>query len=407
MTTLITPPKVNMMNRITMRQSEIMSMTYYDARYAHHYPIFDCRTIDMMIRDSRIQYGLSLIKGPVSAYTKFFSSEDADDPAINQSVIDLDYHFSYKVECDDKKQETFILKMLNRFWEVALFKALRAIEFGHSSNQVFYTKTKEGIYEFEDLEHYDVRIAKPVSNRGRLAGIHLISRNKFIALPKSFVHVHQREYHKFIGRSKLINAHIPWHETWHLGGARDIRKNWYHRCSYDGGTAYIPGGSSELPDGTIVSNMEAASKIMENSVTGSFRIFPKPENAGKNERSWEFDPPKANTTPDGMPEYLQDLRIEVLEGMGIPPEVVENANSNGMGSSSGRKIPLLAFYSTLSPITSDLIHDYRCQILNPLLEVNGMNADYDITRMIPKTFDPSAQGGPGSLESPDMDTSDR
>jgi hypothetical protein len=136
-------------------------------------------------------------------------------------------------------------------------------------------------------------------------------------------------------------------------------------------------------------SQEVAALMMENAQTGSYRIFPKPASAqGKNERTWDYEPPKSNTTPQGMPEYLQDMRIELLEGMGIPPEVVENANSNGLGSASGRKIPLIAFYASLSPISIELIEDVCRQIIDPLLKVNGIPEEYDISRIIPKSYDP-------------------
>ena len=151
---------------------------------------------------------------------------------------------------------------------------------------------------------------------------------------------------------------------------------------------YVPSETVKLDDGTVVTSEERAAQIMEMGQTGSFRILPKPAGGGSKgkERSWEYEAPKANTTPQGMMEYNQDLRIEILEGLEIPPEVVESPSTQGLGSATGRKIPLVAFYSSLAPLSNCLIDDVGEQIIPTLQTVNGIEGDYEISRLIPKSY---------------------
>ena len=83
----------------------------------------------------------------------------------------------------------------------------------------------------------------------------------------------------------------------------------------------------------------------------------------------------------------------MFEGMGIPPEVVESSGSTGFGSSSGRKVPMLAYMASLSPIVTELITDTKSQIINPLLIANRLPLDYTIKRIIPKRSIPEVGGG--------------
>jgi hypothetical protein len=385
--------KIDLLSIIKSKHRVHSQLPYFDDRYAHHFPYFGVGTIDLMLRDSRVRFALSLIKGPIIAYTRFFSQEDADDPAINQAIIDREYNYSFKVESENADTEKFVVDTLNRFWSEGVLKALLAIEWGYSPAQVVYQRDGKGKIQYQGLLNYTIKDCRPVRKGLDMTGILIRSMDKYIPFPKAFIHVHQREYNRYTGRSRLADIHVPWHETWNLGGARDVRKTWYFKNAYDSGTCYVPVETVVDQDGNEKSSFEIAIEVLEAGRTGSYRVFPKPPNSGsgKNERTYDYEPPKANTTPDGMREYLLDLRSEILEGLGIPPEIVESDNSSGMGSATGRKIPLMAFLANITPIVYELLADVQFQIIKPLLMVNKMDPEYTVTKIIPKTFIP---GGP-------------
>ena len=134
--------------------------------------------------------------------------------------------------------------------------------------------------------------------------------------------------------------------------------------------------------------------MSENKRTGSTAIFPSSKGLdGK--KAWEFVPPNVNMTPQGLMEYPTVLRDEELEGLGIPPEIVQNGGSQGMGAATGRMVPLQAFIATLSPLVSDIIIDFQKQVIDPILLVaNKFTDDYTIEQIVPKTVDAlGAQNG--------------
>lgn len=384
---------VDLLNTFRVKYRQHNIIPFHDPRYSHHFPFFGFNTIELMMRDSRIRFGLNLIKGPIYSYTKFFNSEEAEDPQINDAIIDLEYYYSHKVDSPDKNVEKFVVDTLNAFWTDGLYKALRNIEWGFSPNQVIYERDEfTGLIKYKTMITYSPSIARPVVRKESLIGININSTNCFIPLPKSAVFVHQREHNRFIGLSRLYGAHIPWHEMWNLGGARDIRRIWFFKNAYDSGTLYFPEGSQTDETGRTISNLEVAIEMMDANQTGSYRVLPKPE-GGKNDKTWDFEAPKGATTPDGLMDYPKELKLEMLEGMGIPSEVVESSGSTGFGSSSGRKVPMLAYISSLSPIVTETITDAREQIINPLLRANGMKPNYTITRIVPKRSVPEVGGG--------------
>lgn len=374
---------VDLLRNYSYRSYPYHLLPYYDPRYAHQFPFFGFGTIDMMLRDSRVRYGLNLIKGPIFTYTKFFSTEESKNPAVNQAIVEREYHFSYKVEAADTSTEEFILQLLNRFWTDGLYKALRAIEWGYAPNQILYERLPSGQIQYKGMISYHPRTCRPVTKSNEVVGIYISERNKKICFPKAFIHVHQRENDPWCGLSRLFGAHIPWHETWSMGGARDVRKLWYFKNSYDSGTLYYPPGSvKDEGTGMEKDNLELALEIMDSQQTGSYRVFPK-ANAERNQLDWQYEEPRSRTTPDGLREYITDLRNEILEGMGIPSEIVESSSNNGMGSSTGRKIPMLAFISSLTPCVSELLIDIKSQLIDTMLRVNGMPLEYNIEPITP------------------------
>lgn len=359
-----------------------------DLRYSHHFPIFSMSTIRTMLLDPRIKFALNLIKGPVATYTKFYSQEEADDPGIQKSIIELNYYFPYKVVSDDKNVAEFVLRQLNRFWETGIYKYLNHIQWGWSGNEVIYKSSKKYRIEYSNLYPFNSDELECRVDKGRILGFRRTTTNNgYIPIGKGIWGLHEREENPYYGRSRLIGAHIPWHETWSLGGARDIRRQWFFKNAFDGGEIYYPQGSWVDEEGRKHPNEELAVQMAENKRSGSTAIFPS-EKALDGKRQWEYVPAKANMTPQGLPEYVDDLKDEELEGMGIPPEVVKSSGSSGMGAATGRMVPLMAFISSLSPIVTDAVNDFCTQVINMiLLPGNGMTADYEVIRMTPKTED--------------------
>jgi hypothetical protein len=130
-----------------------------------------------------------------------------------------------------------------------------------------------------------------------------------------------------------------------------------------------------------IDNLDLAVRLMSNTRTGGYRVMPDDVNPSTGQQKWSYTPPAANITPNGLMEYPEKLRYEILEAMGIPPEVAESQGDNTMGSATGRKVPMMLYYSTLAHLSDQAIYDFDIQVLKYLVLVNFKTTDYSVERV--------------------------
>jgi hypothetical protein len=373
-----------------------------EPEYGHNFPLFRKSVIPTMQRDGRIRYALNLIKGPIQAYTVFVPEEDAENPELHESIREQGIQFAYSVKCKDEAAKQMILDTYNRFWLSGLQQAMLAYDWGFSCSQVMYKKMEdqssspgEGAgklkIKYDGLKHFYPFDVTPLKYKtdfsfagARVRGIVGHIHGKDIPVRKLFWHVHNKEHHDLWGQSRLEWAYVPWHELWTQYGARDIRRTWFFRNSYDGGTMRYPIGKTKLQDGSFIDHKELATQMMAQLRTGGFRILPNETLADGKTFKWDYEAPSGAVTPTGLLEYPEGLRYEILEAMGVPPEVVEGGDSGGHGAATGRKVPLMVYYATLFPLVNNVINDVRRFIIDILMLVNfGKVMDYDVVRIMP------------------------
>lgn len=350
-------------------------------------PIFTQWTIREMIIDPRVMYGLGLIKGPLMSKAKF------------------------KVESDNEDVRQFVVDMINDFWQNGVGQALKAIEWGYSGSEVMYKQDeKTGRYTYCGLRDFESPSVKIVTKNGDRTGIIVdnfttvkMTPGKAVYLggPKCFHHVHWRHINPWYGRSRLIGAHIPWNEIWSEGGFRDIRRMWFYKNAFDGGTMYHPMGSYRDQSGALKTFQQLAQELIEKKRAGATMTLPS-DTDSRGQRKWQHEPAKGNTIPQGLFEYGDSLRIEILEAMGIPYEVIEASGNEGFGSSSGRAIPETAFYAVLQEELNWLIYDFIQQIARPMVQINAALGllPYDTFKVMsyPLDADPSSMDYPDAEE---------
>lgn len=338
-------------------------------------PAFTSGTIMGMLTDPRVIYGLWLIKGPILSNAHVY------------------------VKCDDVTVHDFLVEQINRFWANSAVRALKAIEWGYSGCEVLY-REKDGLVHFDELRDFyspDVRV---VVAKGEPTGI--LVRNgvnqhqAYLGFPKSMLHVHWRERNRFYGLSRLYGAHVPWHEIWSDGGYRDIRRLWFYKNAYEGGTIRHPPGASQTDGGTLRPNRDIARELIEKKRAGGVLTLPNTPSGDAGTYAWLYEPPAANPPPEGLLEYGEVLNNEILEALGIPPEVIASGGDQGFGSSTGRQVPQLAFYSILQELLQWLLYDLDYCVLRPLVEVNfGVGVvDYEL-QPFKLSEDVGSDGGEG------------
>ena len=371
-------------------------------------PPFTYYTVREMLCDPRVIFGLWLIKGPIISKSKF------------------------EVECSRSDVTDYINKNLKRFMQVAAGRVLKALEWGYSASEVEYRYNSEDhrIYfdNVRDLESLDCR---PVTKQGSICGF--LVRNikpvrtadqfaesldysgdyfkpnkgtppandgrRYIGFPKGLYHLHQRDRNPWFGLSRLFGAHVPWWEQWSEDGYRAIRRLWYLKNSFDGGTLYHPPGQIATATGPKATR-DYAREMLEKRRAGGVLTLPNttgPDGTGK---AWEYVPPSGNPVPAGLLEYGNLLKDEVLEALGIPPEIISSGGETGFGSSSGRQVPQMAFYSVLLELIQWLVLDFDKQVMRYLVGLNfGADIQYEITAQ-PLEDGSSVQSDPNDPNAP-------
>ena len=362
-------------------------------------PLLTQWVVRQMIVDPRVSFGLWLIKGPMLSKAKF------------------------AVESETEEVQTFVQKLINDFWLNGAVQALKAVEWGYSGSEVLYKRDeKTGQIHYAGLKDFDSTHVKIVTKNGVRAGILLdnfqtqrMSQGKAVYLggPKCFHHVHWRHAHPYYGMSRLIGAHLPWNEIWCEGGYRDIRRLWFYQNAFNGGIMYHPEGSVKTPEGRILNYQDIAQEMVEKMRAGATLAMPSKFDQRGN-RLWDYQSPKGNTIPSGLFDYGDSLRIEILEAMGIPYEVIEASGNEGFGSSTGRQIPETAFYAILQEELNWLIYDLVEQVAKPLVQINAALGllPYDTFEVLAHPLDSEASdmvydeegGDPNNLSNSEEDT---
>lgn len=348
---------VNINDLLNTQVTDYVPGTYWAQwGYTRNRPLFNTYTIREMLIDPRVRFGLWIIKGHLMAKAKF------------------------KVESDTPEVQEFVQDQIKRFWKQGVTQALKAIEWGYSGAEVQYEQDeKTGRVVYAKLNDFEPPSVKIVTNKGERVGL-LVSNYQTINMapgkaiylggPKAFHHVHWKEYNKHYGLSRLYAAHVPWNEIWSEGGYRDVRRLWFYKNAFEGGIMRHPQGTVKLPSGQVRSYQDIAQEMIEKKRAGAVLTLPSDTDQRGNPR-WDYEPAKGNTIPAGLFEYGQSLRVEILEALGIPPEVIESSGSQGFGSSSGRSIPEDAFYSVLFELLLNLTNDVVEQIVRPLVQINA------------------------------------
>lgn len=318
--------------------------------YHPNRPFFHIQAIDAMLTDARVIFGLKLIRGPILSNARFL---------INTKNAAL---------------KEFLVTQVNRFWRTSAPVALRNLDYGYVGCEVLYRAFNNQL-QFDKLKFLHPHTTRVVTRKGEMTGIEVTRVGNlpllYLGQPKCLWTTHQPDQHQWYGRSLLRGAFLAWNEVWSDHGYRDQRRLWFYKNAYSGPRIGYPSGRapSEIQGAAPISYRRIAQEMLDKMVTGTGCVYPM---GGE----WEFEDAKPIAIPEGLLEYGDQLRDEIWEGMGIPPEV---ARAEGTGAFAGRRIPQQAFYSVLQEIVQDLITSLDEQILAPLVRMNfGNSEEYEI-----------------------------
>ena len=365
-------------------------------------PFFRHIHVPMMQTDSRLSLAMDVIRGAVTSLTKFYVDETGlGTPEDNENDNGDDW----------SDQKRFVVRQLKRWWRNAASKMLTAMEWGYMGGQVMYKRGPSGMIEYDCLQQIHANDVRPVTVGQRLVGIVVERPNdhggggqRFIGGEKALWHVHWRHVDPWYGQTRYYHAFDPWNELYSEGGALDVRRLYYYKHVYQGDIGRFPEGSAppdQNSNGARNPHRDIMREIIESMRAGSVVNLPSERDPVTGEYLWDIES-KERTGQEAKDvlEYVNTLKRELVEGVGLSEEIFQAANT-GSGF-SGRKIPEQAFRGWLSEIAFWMVSDFDEQVIRPLIRRNKLGEpDYEIVPfgLVDEDGNMEEQERPGQLKS--------
>lgn len=219
---------------------------------------------------------------------------------------------------------------------------------------------------------------------------------------KGFWYTHQGRHGMRRGQSQLRPAWRPWRRLMGRDGAEDIIDLGVYRNGI-GDTIvghpnqFVKATDSNQPAWATADGWhtrDEARQIAETRKAGSGIAIPSECDSNSN-RKWFVETLETGVNIPGLVEYVDYLEQLCSKAMGVPPELLQAAES-GSGY-SGRAIPLQAFLTAQQRPLDDLTRMWLEQIGLPLVKWNfGPDAWIRITPVpLVESYRKSAWDGPG------------
>ena len=343
-------------------------------------PPFTLTTVEWMRRDPQVQLGMAIKAAPFHKVKLTIKG----DPSVTQFMAD----------------------QIRRFWQRAIPKILNGFWYTVSGGEISYKINElNGRYEFwqyTDVYPTDLAIISsglvPVGITIRPQGTSTVPSNMLfdqafggnaptqtwnngkplqLLFPKGFIYIHRREFNSLIGRSEFESAYETWLEKSDYQGAKHSRKLWFFKNAFGGGFLFHPEGSYQTETGEQIPYRDLARQALETAMNGAVWCFENKRDPVTGEPLWNYVEPKINPGGSELLNYVNHLDNEIMRGLGIPDDVVQQVS--GTGSYSGRTIPLTAFLISHESLLDNLFNVCDEQVFRPLCKANFGHDHYEAT----------------------------
>ncbi len=353
-------------------------------------PFFNIVQAEAMLWDQQVWFGLQLGNAPL---------------------------ISAKVEVKAKSPEVqqFVQEQWDRLWQGYASKIVATKYFGFAGFEVLYETGKASrLWEIKGLRDFHPRDVRPMLQTGGtaggdVAGVAVYGQRKGLTGDISFSPTrlfgltglwlnYEARYSSNYGRSLSEKAYPAWWDKAMPGGAYDMRRLRAVKDAWIGDVLKYPTTKNFVtPSGEVVSGKDIAREISENRVSGGVVGIPSDSDPTTGLPYFEYQPPTACAPSEVVKEWIEDCDYDIFDGLLIPREVVEAAES-GSGF-SGRSIPMVMFLGMREHEFRGYIRPIKVQNMEPLVERNfGASAVRDGFEIVPipflDQFAEQAGGGP-------------
>lgn len=345
-------------------------------RFDYRYPRWSNLYAIQMLATPAVQLGLRYIKAPIFNM-HFEAAGQGAAPAWNGQTESGTKGVKGVVESPDADVAEFVAATLNRFWSAGLVEALECVQFGTAAGIPVYKQGDDGKVQYRRLRGVRHTDCLAFVDRQRRVGAIQSSRQGGFTYksPRCFWLPLEPEFGSLYGTPRTLGGFHPWWLLTMPNGAIDAMCKWYFKCSAHAGIIRHPDGSIKENDGTQTFYRDVARQIVEYGQAMAVFTLPSRKN-DKGDYDWSFEPAKINGSGREYLELVENLKKQIWEGMGIPPEVIQAGEQGGF---AGRRVPQAAFYQSLESLRDSVVVAVQQYILDWLVLANfGRPVEYDI-----------------------------
>lgn len=322
----------------------------------------------------------------------------------------------FEVKSQNQSVAAFVLNTTKRFWKMSV----RTL-----SENYFSWGYAPAILEFAQSAGEwalgDVRAVTPTDavpwaftageDEGKLAGFVLqsgvqdASTGSAVGVPHAYWMKGQAKGGThFHDLSWLRGAFEPWLAKTRPCGGQHAEAEYYANHAFRGLVFRHPIGYLDPQRPELGFAADYAARLSDIQTNGTNFVIPDLRHAGdKGEPAWSIEQLTTNQGPAvNLTEYVDALNKRIRIGLGIPPELIEAAET-GSGF-SGRSIPLEQFYNRLDGVAAALLSAFE-PALKELVRQNFGDAEFTID-LVPlyetakKQSGPTGQGQPAQPGQP-------
>lgn len=318
-------------------------------------PRFNMFMAELMLTDPRVAFGLAISNGLLMA-------------------------LQVKATGTDAKVVKFVQEEWDRIWESSAHQILRAEPYGFMGYEVMY-REEEGLVKFDKLLDRYPTDTRPLTLRGQIRGIKIDAKRRAygkgiidMATPtvltgmKALWLTHDEQYSNLFGRSSLLTAYPPWYEKTMKGGTLDLRKLRMTKDAWMGDCLRFPEHKTYKTEGGVeVTARQMAAELQELRASGGGFVLPSTRDVNGNPE-WEYTGPTDVSGATGILECITAVDCEIFDGLLIPREVVEAAET-GSGF-SGRSIPFMAACTIRDVRAREKVKQIKAQVLDKEVALN-------------------------------------
>ncbi len=341
-------------------------------------PVFRYWDVPRMLRDPIVEFGLNMLVGPLT-------TAEWDIKAKNPEV------------------GNFVKNTVDKFWR-HLMPIVAYNYFAWGSGPAVHDfdiqASGQAVYAGGRWVMPSDASPRVWTESGEFAGFDLTGgsaesgRSSFVGLPWAYWMGGNERAARFYDHPRCRGAFEPWLEKNTRKGGLHARKLYFFNNAFKGVAIYHPIGKLDPSDPNSPDNSAYAQHLLDLSENGTNYAFPDDRVPGdeRKESSWRIQPiDNKNGSAVEILDYIKELDGEVLKGLGIPPELVEAAET-GSGW-SGRMIPMQSFFTSqtqvlyhlwngFEPTVRELVNhnydgeEFTCEpvpLLETVLKQNGAN----------------------------------